>query len=291
MHHAVTTVKRDGRVVDETTTPFGVREALFDAKRGFLLNGKPVKLNGVCLHHEAGVIDTCGFPKDGYYFYQSQWTEAPMLHVFPHWTWAGREGQVVPVVAFTNCDSVELFLNGRSLGRKGYSFPHSGFVGNWGDYPSRSRGLRTTADLHLQWDVPYEPGTLKAVGTRDGKAVSTVEVSTVGAPAALALTADRPQIRADRRDVAHFVLAVVDAQGRTVPDANPEVRFALTGPGTLIGVDNGDMTSHEAYKADRRKAFHGLALAMVQATDRPGEIVLTAESPGLRGAVARTRSA
>ena len=164
-------------------------------------------------------------------------------------------------------------------------------MGNWGDYPSRSRGLRTTADLHLQWDVPYEPGTLKAIGTRDGKVVATAEVSTAGPPAALGLTVDRSSIRADRRDVAHLTVSVVDAQGRLVPDADAEIAFTLKGPGTLIGVDNGDMASHEAYKSDHRKAFHGLALAIVQATDRPGEIVVTATSPGLTGATVQTRSA
>ncbi len=234
----------------------------------------------------AGVIDTCGFPKDGYYFYQSQWTDAPMIHLFPHWNWAGQEGRFIPVRCFTNCDSVELFLNGKSIGVKGYSFPHSGFVKNWGEFPSRSHGIRTTADLHLEWDVPYEPGTLKAVGTRDGKVVSTVELTTVGVAAALQLIPDRPQIQADRRDVAHFVVTVVDEHGRTVPDADHEIEFSIAGPAALIGVDNGDMGSHESYKARRRKALHGLAIVIVQSTSKPGSIVLTATSPGLKSASA-----
>jgi beta-galactosidase len=229
----------------------------------------------------AGVIDTCGFLKDGYFFYQSQWTTAPMLHIMPHWNWKGSEGKVIPVIIFTNCDSVELFLNGKSLGAKGYAFPRSGFVTNWGEYPSRSGGLRTTADLHLAWDVVYEPGTLTAVGTRDGKVVTTTEVFTTGVPAGLSLSADRTQIRADRRDVAHFTVAVVDAQGRTVPDANSPIEFSLQGAGTLIGVDNGDMSSHEPYKANRRRAFNGLALAMVQSTDKSGPLTLTVTSEGL----------
>lgn len=235
----------------------------------------------------SGVIDTCGFPKDGYYFYQSQWTSDPMLHILPHWNWSGHEGRVVPVLIFTNCDSVELFLNGKSFGTKGYSFPRSGFVGNWGEVPSRSGGVRTTADLHLAWDVPYEPGTLKAVGTRDGQVVSIVELSTVGAPVALALSSDRSQIHADRRDVAHFSVAVVDAQGRIVPDANAEIEFTLQGPGVLIGVDNGDLVSHEPYKSNRRKAFHGKALAMVQSTSKAGTLTLTATSQDLNSASAK----
>jgi beta-galactosidase len=134
----------------------------------------------------AGVIDMCGFPKDGYYFYQSQWTDKPVLHLFPHWNWKGGEGQFIPVTCYTNCDTVELFVNGKSSGVKGYAFPPMGMEGRYGNYPARARVPRTTADLHLSWDVPYEPGALKAVGVKDGKTVATVEVFTTGEPAALA---------------------------------------------------------------------------------------------------------
>ena len=116
-----------------------------------------------------GPIDLCGFPKDEFYFYQSQWTTEPVLHCFPHWTWPGREGQVIPVVCYTNCDSVELFLNGRSYGVQAYAFPRYGMdpSKDWGEQtPSLPAVRPTTADLHLSWTVPYEPGTLKAVGTR-----------------------------------------------------------------------------------------------------------------------------
>ncbi|MBN2243311.1 MAG: DUF4982 domain-containing protein [Acidobacteria bacterium] len=229
-----------------------------------------------------GVIDSCGFPKDGFHFYRSQWTDKPVLHLFPHWNWEGREGRFVPVTCYTNCDTVELFLNGRSVGTKGYAFPRPGMEERWGNVPARARALRTTADLHLFWDVPYEPGTLKAVGTKDGKVAATVEVVTAGNPAAVELSADRPGISADRRDVAHLTARIVDDRGIAAPLADSEVTFELEGPGKLIGVDNGDMLSHEDYRASRRKAFHGLCLALVQATDAPGRIFVKASSAGLK---------
>ena len=230
----------------------------------------------------SGVIDTCGFKKDGFYFYQSQWTDKPVLHLFPHWNWKGQEGRFIPVICYTNCDTVELFLNGKSVGLKGYAFPRYGMQERYGTYPARARVPRTTADLHLEWDVPYEPGTLKAVGTKDGKVVATVEVSTTGEPSAVRLTVDRAEIAADRRDVAHITVEILDAQGRVVPAADPEVAFVVEGEGKLIGLDNGDPLSHEDYKAARRRAFHGMCLAIVQSTGKSGRIRVTANSPGLQ---------
>ena len=232
----------------------------------------------------AGVLDTCAFRKDGYYFYQSQWTSAPMLHLFPHWNWKGSEGALLPVTCYTNCDTVELFLNGKSFGVKGYEFPRLGMEGRYGNYPPRARVLRTTADLHLSWDVPYEPGTLRAVGTKDGKVAVIEEVSTTGDPFAVSLSADRLTLAADRRDVAHIAVAIQDAQGRIVPDAANDIAFSVQGEGRLIGVDNGDPFSHESYKASTRRAFHGLCLAIVQSTATPGSIEIAATSPGLRPA-------
>jgi beta-galactosidase len=144
--------------------------------------------------------------------------------------------------------------------------------------------LRTTADLHLSWDVPYEPGTLKAVGVKDGQIVLTVEVSTTGDPAAVSLSIDRDTIAADRRDVAHATLRNLDEAGRVVPVANSEVTLEVEGEGKLIGMDNGDPASHEDYKSNRRKAFNGLCLAIVQATAKPGAIRLTTSSPSLKQA-------
>jgi beta-galactosidase len=234
----------------------------------------------------SGVIDSCGFPKDGYYFYQSQWTPKPMLHVFPHWNWKGHEGQFIPVACYTNCDSVELFVNGKSVGVKGYDFPRYGMEGRYGQYaPGTQGGIRTTSDLHLAWDVPYEPGTLKAVGTKAGKVAAQVEISTTGDPAAIDLSVDRATIRADRRDVAHVTVKVLDAQGRLHPDADNEVTFEIQGEGKLIGVDDGNMADLASdFKGKVRKASHGMCLAMVQSTANAGQIRVTATSPGLKPA-------
>jgi beta-galactosidase len=230
-----------------------------------------------------GPIDLCGYPKDEYYFYQSQWTDDPVLHLFPHWTWPGREGEVIPVICYTNCDSVELFLNDRSFGVQVMSFPRYGMdpsVG-WGEQDFASFVRPTTADLHLRWTVPYEPGVLKAVGLRGGEVVHTQEIATAGVPARVELIADRAAIAADGRDVVHLTVRVLDALGRLVPDADDPIAFAVQGPGRILGVDNGNPVSHEPFQSNQRRAFHGLCLAIVGSTLCPGEIEITASAPGL----------
>jgi beta-galactosidase len=229
-----------------------------------------------------GVLDTCGFTKDGYYFYQSQWTDTPMIHLLPHWNWAGREGEFIPVLCYTNCDTVELFLNEKSLGIQGYWFPRSGMQERWPNFPARNQAARTTADLHLTWTVPYQPGTLKAVGVKDGTIVANEEISTTGEPAAVALTVDREVIAADRRDIAHIIIRILDAQGRLVPIADNEVSIEIQGEGSIIGVDNGNPLDHQDFKSHRRQVFNGLCLAIVQSTAQPGPVHLIVTSPGLR---------
>ncbi len=236
-----------------------------------------------------GVLDTCGFKKDGYYFYQSQWTSAPVLHLFPHWNWNGHEGEIIPVTCYTNCDTVELFLNGKSLGVKGYEFPRSGMEIAYGRYPPRAFSVRTTADLHLSWDVAYQPGTLRAVGNIDGHTI-TEEVATTGEPAAIEVSADKSLLAADSRDVAQFTVQVVDGDGRIVPTADNEINFELTGPARIISVDNGNPASDESFKSDHRKAFNGLCLAIVQSTLAGGPIRLTARGNGLREATVEIKS-
>jgi beta-galactosidase len=208
-----------------------------------------------------------------------------MLHLFPHWNWAGREGQVIPVLAYTNCDTVELFLNQKSLGVKALEFPRQGTTGGWNSY-ARPQVFATTADLHLSWDVPYEPGVLKAIGYREGKPVTEAVIRTAGAPAQIALFADREALRAGAREVAHITVEVRDANGTVVPDADNAITFDVQGDGRLLGVDNGDPFSHDSYQGNTRKAFHGLALALIQAGANGGEIHVTAAAPGLKaGAV------
>jgi beta-galactosidase len=232
----------------------------------------------------SGVLDTCGFTHDGYYFYQSLWTKTPVLHLSGHWNWASKEGEIISVLCYTNCDTVELFLNGKSLGVQGYVFPETGMQGHYGNMPLRDRGVQTTGDLHLAWYVPYQPGTLKAVGTKNGETVMTVEQTTTGAPAAIRLSADRTQIGTDWDDLSHVKVEIVDAKGCVVPTADCEVVFALNGPGRILGLDNGDSESHESYQGDRRHAYGGRALALVQSSGRPGTMRLSATSPSLTGA-------
>jgi beta-galactosidase len=228
----------------------------------------------------AGPLDTCAFKKDTFYFYQSQWTKKPMVHIFPHWNWEGMEGTIVPVVCYTNCDSVELFLNGKSYRSKSYQFPTPGMSESY-DHYSPPRRRCTTGDLHLSWDVPYEPGVLRAVGRIAGEVVCVEEVATAGKPHRLELVADRDRMLPDARDVCHLTVRIVDDRGTVVPYADNRVTFEVEGKGRLIGVDNGDPASHEDYGASSRKAFHGLCLAIVKSTPEPGEVLVKAISPGL----------
>ena len=231
----------------------------------------------------SGVLDLVGFPDDGYFFYQSRWTKEPMIHLFPHWNWAGREGQLIPVLAYTNCDAVELYLNGRFLGEKRLEFPRQGTSGGWNSY-ERPPVFPTTADLHLTWDVPYEPGVLRAIGKRGGEVVATQEVRTAGLAAAIRLSVDRPEIRAGIRDVAHVEVQGVDADGVVVPASDQLVRFTVEGPARLLAVGNGDPTDHSSYQATERRAFHGLLLAFIQSTKETGSVRVTAWADGLEPA-------
>jgi beta-galactosidase len=228
----------------------------------------------------SGVLDTCGFPKDGYYFYQSQWTTSPMVHVMPHWNYPGEKGTIVPVVVYSNCREVELQLNGKSYGKKSLVFPRPGALRSWSDRTPAG----TTADLHLAWDVPYEPGTLQAIGWRDGQAVAQEEIHTAGASAAVALTCDKTVLSSRGRGVAQIEVRILDAEGNLVPTADNLVTFHVQGPAKIIGVDNGDTSSHDSYQADTRLAFNGMALAIIQAGRMPGHVVVTAKAAGLKSA-------
>jgi len=229
----------------------------------------------------SGVIDLCGFPKDAYYFYQSQWTTAPMIHIVPHWNWKGHEKQVIPVLVYTNCDSVELFLNGRSFGLKALEFPRQGNSGSWNRY-DRPLVNTTTGDLHLSWDVPYEPGTLRAVGHKGGRTAVIQEMQTTGPPAALRLSTDQHGIDNGVYDIYHIKVEVVDAEGRVVPESNNEVQLSVTGGAKLIGFDNGNPVDHTSMRSSAHKVFNGLALAVIRSTG--GGFELTATSPGLQAA-------
>ena len=234
-----------------------------------------------------GVMDLCGFPKDGYYFYQSQWTEKPMIHIFPHWNLSSLnvnlKDEIIPVLCYTNCNAVELFLNGKSYGEKRIEFPRQGHSGAWNKY-AKPEVHPTTADLHLEWDLPYEPGVLKAVGKIDGKVVCTEEIHTSGKPAGIRLAADHDTLNADGREVSNVKIEIVDSSGYVVPNADNLVQFSIEGEGKILGVGNGNPLDHDSFKAMERKAFNGLCLTVIQSIRKDGKIKLTANSKGLKGA-------
>ncbi|MBI9017874.1 MAG: DUF4982 domain-containing protein [Phycisphaerae bacterium] len=200
-----------------------------------------------------GIIDLCGFVKDHYYFYQSQWTTEPMVHLLPHWTHPGMEGVEIPVVAYSNCQEVELFLNNKSLGR------------------SKPRDL-----LDFLWKVPYQPGQLKAIGYNDNKAVASKVFNTAGAPTSIKLSADNIAMQADRFDISHMTTTIEDADGDFVPWCNNRIDYKIEGPVTLLGFDNGDPLDVTTHSETYRKTFNGLALGIFQSTANNGPIEITA---------------
>jgi beta-galactosidase len=225
---------------------------------GFDYRGEPSPNGWPNISSQYGIIDTCGFPKDAFYYYQSWWTSMPVLHLFPHWDWPGMDGEEIAVWTYSNMDRVELFLNGRSLGAKD-----------------------TKKDSHLAWLVKYAPGTIEARGYKDGKHVLRSTRETTSAPAKLMMKADRDRISANGEDVAFVAVEVQDAQGRVAPTAGNEVAFQVTGEGKLIGTGNGDPTNQEPDKGSSRRAFSGYCMAIVQSTKEAGNIAVEASSPGL----------
>jgi beta-galactosidase len=225
-----------------------------------------------------GTVDLCGFPKDRYYLYQSIWTSKPMAHLLPHWNWSGREGQAIPVVCYTNTDDVELFLNGKSLGRKKYGAePMVLPVGT-----NVSKDKTFASKYRMLWQVPYAPGTLRAVAYKNGKQVVTEEVRTAGAPAKVTLIADRKSITADGDDLSFITVRIEDKNGNVCPLADNLVRFKVEGAGRIAGVDNGNPATEESFQADHRKAFNGLALLIVRSKrGESGQIKIAASSDGL----------
>ncbi len=232
---------------------------------GFDYKGEPTPFGWPVINSNFGALDQCGFPKDAFYYYQSVWGDKPMVHLLPHWNWAGKEGQPVDVWAYSNAARVELLLNGQSLGAK--EMPKNG---------------------HLAWSVPYAPGRLSARALdAAGTLIAQDSVETTGAPAALSMSTDRAALKADGEDVTMIEVDVRDAQGRIVPTASDKVTFTLSGPGRIAGVGNGNPSSHEPDQASFRSAFNGKCLVIVGANDAAGSLTLTARAPGLKPAVLR----
>jgi beta-galactosidase len=228
---------------------------------GFDYLGEPTPYKWPARSSYFGIIDLAGFPKDAYYLYKSVWTNKPVLHIFPHWNW--EKGDTVDVWAYyNNADEVELFLNGKSLGIRS----------------------KKSDDMHVMWRVPYEPGTLKAVSKKNGKIVLAREIHTAGTATRIIMEPDRKQIHADGKDLSFVTIKIEDANGNLIPHADNLVNFKVSGPGLLAGVDNGNETDHEPFKADYRKSFNGLCLAVIQSKGSNGKITLTASSNGLKGA-------
>ena len=249
-----------GQTVEQAWPPVATRDNIAGGFvwAGFDYKGEPRPFGWPVINCHYGFMDICGFPKDSYYYYKAWWTAEPVLHLFPHWNWFGKEGRKISVWVHSNCDEVELFLNGVSQGKQTVTPLH-----------------------HLEWKVKYAPGELVAKGIRKGTPIESKR-ETTGAPAAIRLTADRSVLAADNADLAVVKVEILDVQGRIVPIAGNKITFSLTGPGKLIGVGNGDPSCHEPDKADNRSAFNGLAQAIVQTTFSGGEILLKAESPDIK---------
>ncbi|HKC64093.1 MAG TPA: beta-galactosidase GalB [Pyrinomonadaceae bacterium] len=218
-----------------------------------------------------GIVDLDGFKKDRFYIYQARWRpDFPMAHILPHWNWPERKGQVTPVHVYTSGDEAELFLNGRSLGRK----------------------KKGQFEYRLRWDdVVYEPGELRVVAYKNGKRWAEDVVKTTGAQSRLTLKADRSTINADGQDLSFITVTVADKEGLLVPRSRNRVRFEISGPGEIVAVDNGDPTSLESFQSKERAAFNGLVLVIVRAkAGQPGNIRLKAQADGLSGAEILIRS-
>lgn len=230
---------------------------------GFDFRGEPVPYKWPCINSHFGILDMCGFPKDNAMYYKAWWNQTPLVHIFPHWNFSGQEGKSVDVWCYSNCDAVELRVNGKSLGRK-----------------------KMPRFLHLNWAVPFHPGVIEALGYRNNVVVAAHRIETTGTPAGIILTPDRRQLSADGQDITPITVAVTDSEGRLVPTARNIVRFTVTGSGALAGVANGDPSCHEPNQANYRSAFNGLCMLLVRAGRRPGKIRITASAPGLTSASA-----
>lgn len=251
-----------------------------------------------------GAVDTAGFPKDMYYLFRSQWTSEPMVHLLPM-TWNHAEGDTVEVWAYANVDTVELFLNGKSLGVRRFDTKKTVDGRTYletteatgddktftdGPYPGSYTSPNGSAGkLHLTWKVPYAPGELKAVARQDGKVVATDVLRTAGAPHAIRLTPDRDSLAADGRSLVFVTAEVVDRRGVVVPDAEHLLSFEVAN-GSLAGLDNGRQESAERYQASTRTAFHGKALAIVRSGTKTGTVKVTARADGLRNGTATVRA-
>ncbi|MDR0537944.1 MAG: DUF4982 domain-containing protein [Tannerellaceae bacterium] len=256
---------------------------------GFDYLGEPTPYGSQWPNHSSmfGIIDLAGLPKDRYYLYRSHWNrEAETLHILPHWTWPGREGQTTPIFVYTSYPSAELFINGKSQGRmeKDTTLTVESTAGK-----EASESLARQRRYRLMWnDVKYEPGTVQVVAyDRQGQAVARREVKTAGRPHHIELTADRSTLEADGKDLSFITVRIVDRDGNLCPSAAPTIRFSVSGSGTYRAAANGDPTSLEPFHLPRMSAFNGQMVAIVQSASVPGPIRFEATAPGLQKATLR----
>jgi beta-galactosidase len=220
---------------------------------GFDYRGEPTPYGWPSISSQFGILDTCGYPKDNFYYYKAWWSGEPVLHLFPHWNWEERNGETVAVWVHCNLDEVELLLNGQS------------------------QGVQKVQPLtHLEWKVKYQPGAIEARGRRNGETVLTARRETTGNPVAIKLSAERTEIDADGEDIAIVRVEVLDAAGRPVPTASNFIKFNIRGAGKFLGVGNGDPNCQESDQKPERSLFNGLAQLIVQGTRAPGDITIEA---------------
>lgn len=231
-----------------------------------------------------GIIDLAGIPKDRYYLYRSHWNKTKRtLHILPHWTWPGREGEVTPVFVYTNYPSAELFINGKSQGKRTKDVS----IGIDSSYTEAAqKSFERQKRYRLMWmDTKYEPGTVKVVAyDKNGNAVAEAEVHTAGKPHHLELSADRNRLAADGKDLSFINVRVVDKNGNLCPDATHQVKFKVRGAGSYRAAANGNPASLESFQAPEMKLFSGQLTAIVQTTEKPGVITFEASAPGVKSA-------
>jgi len=229
-----------------------------------------------CISSSFGIVDLCGFPKDNYFFYKSQWTQEPVLHLLPHWNW--KEGDTIDVVAYTNCESVKLFLNNKLIGEQAFANTKiTYFTQQWDQVINLGEGQK----LSLNWKVPFTPGTLRAEGYKNGKLIATDVVKTAGDAAKIELTADHPFLSANGNDLSFVTIKIKDSMGTLVPDADNLIHFDISGEGVIAGVANGNPISLESAKGKERRAFSGMCQVVIKGTDKKGKITLKASTLGL----------
>ncbi|MDR2570371.1 MAG: DUF4982 domain-containing protein [Oscillospiraceae bacterium] len=238
----------------------------------------------------AGVLDTCGFPKDHYYFYQSIWVrDEPMVYVYPHRNLNVLEGQMIPVLCYTNCEYAELFVNGKSYGKKAYSYPAYGMTETYGHW-DKPLIAANTDDMFLSWDVPVTRDSIEVVGYIDNKEACRHKVEAAGEPAVIIATCDSDVLKADGRDIAHIEISIEDSDGVFNPIAENTICVDIDGEAELIGLDNGMPDCHESFKGAKMNAGGGLLLAIIRSKRNPGDITVTITSDKLKPAVVNIKS-